>query len=64
MFTAPPGVCELTLSGTVAMTTQVEVPTTGGDLRCVVRGGRNLLLLNGALFPVSPTGCGITSPRM
>ncbi|MEQ1568034.1 MAG: VWA domain-containing protein [Myxococcota bacterium] len=40
MFTVTPGVCELTLSGTVDMTAQVEVPTTGGDLRCLVRGGR------------------------
>ncbi len=41
MFTAPSGgVCELTLSGTVDMRAEVEVPSTGGDLRCVVRGGR------------------------
>jgi hypothetical protein len=37
---APPGACELTLSGAVDMTARVEVPVTGGDLRCVVRGGR------------------------
>jgi hypothetical protein len=40
MFTVTPGVCELTLSGTVDMTAKVEVPKTGGDLRCLVRGGR------------------------
>ncbi|MEQ1507998.1 MAG: VWA domain-containing protein, partial [Myxococcota bacterium] len=40
MFTVAPGVCDLTLSGTVDMTARVEVPATGGDLRCVVRGGR------------------------
>ena len=39
-FEATPGACELTLSGTVDMTASVEVPTTGGDLRCIVRGGR------------------------
>ncbi|MCA9491204.1 MAG: VWA domain-containing protein, partial [Myxococcales bacterium] len=41
MITAPAGgVCELTLSGTVDMRAEVEVPVTGGDLRCVIRGGR------------------------
>jgi Ca-activated chloride channel family protein len=40
MFTVAPGVCSLTLSGTLDMTAQVEVPQTGGDLRCIVRGGR------------------------
>ena len=40
MFTAPPGVCSLTLSGPLDMTAKVEVPKTGGDLRCIVRGGR------------------------
>jgi Ca-activated chloride channel family protein len=40
-FTAPAGqVCELVLAGTVDMRAEVEVPTTGGDLRCVIRGGR------------------------
>ncbi len=39
-FEASPGACELTLSGTVDMTARVDVPTTGGDLRCIVRGGR------------------------
>ncbi len=37
---AAPGVCDLTLSGAVDMTARVEVPSTGGDLRCIVRGGR------------------------
>jgi len=37
---AEPGVCDVTLSGAVDMTARVEVPSTGGDLRCVVRGGR------------------------
>jgi Ca-activated chloride channel family protein len=37
---AEPGVCDLTLSGVVDMTARVEVPKTGGDMRCVVRGGR------------------------
>jgi hypothetical protein len=40
MFTVTPGVCDLTLTGRVDMTAKVEVPVTGGDLRCVVRGGR------------------------
>jgi Ca-activated chloride channel homolog len=40
MFTVDPGACELTLTGKVDMTARVEVPVTGGDLRCVVRGGR------------------------
>jgi Ca-activated chloride channel homolog len=39
-FTARPGVCDLTLSGTVDMVARVEVPSVGGDLRCVIRGGR------------------------
>jgi len=39
-FDATPGSCEVTLSGTVEMTAAVDVPTTGGDVRCVVRGGR------------------------
>jgi len=39
-FDATPGSCDLTLSGTVDMTARVDVPETGGDLRCVVRGGR------------------------
>jgi Ca-activated chloride channel family protein len=39
-FDARPGSCTLTLQGTVPMTTQVQVPETGADLRCVVRAGR------------------------
>ena len=39
-FDATPGACDLTLSGTVDMTAKVDVPETGGDLRCIVRGGR------------------------
>ncbi|HND29780.1 MAG TPA: VWA domain-containing protein, partial [Myxococcota bacterium] len=38
---ATPGAsCLLTLQGTVPMTANVQVPVTGGDLRCMVRGGR------------------------
>lgn len=37
---AKPGSCTLTLQGTVAMRAAVEVPETGGDVRCMVRGGR------------------------
>jgi hypothetical protein len=37
---ADPGTCDLTLSGAVDMTAKIDVPSTGGDLRCVVRGGR------------------------
>jgi len=39
-FDARPGSCTLTLQGTVPMSTQVQVPETGADLRCVVRAGR------------------------
>ncbi len=39
-FQARPGSCQLTLQGNVPMTTTVQVPETGADLRCVVRGGR------------------------
>ncbi len=39
-FEATPGTCNLTLYGAVPMSTTVEVPATGADLRCVVRGGR------------------------
>jgi Ca-activated chloride channel family protein len=39
-FTGPPGSCLLSLQGNVPMQTTVEVPVTGGDVRCVVRGGR------------------------
>ncbi len=39
-FTAAPGACTLTLQGTVPMSASVQVPVTGGDVRCMVRGGR------------------------
>lgn len=37
---APPGTCDLVLSGQVPMSARVDVPTTGGDVRCMLRGGR------------------------
>lgn len=38
---AVPGAsCLLTIQGAVPMTANVKVPVTGGDLRCMVRGGR------------------------
>jgi hypothetical protein len=39
-FDVKPGDCQLVLYGTVPLYAQVEVPQTGGDVRCVVRGGR------------------------
>ncbi|MFH1463342.1 MAG: VWA domain-containing protein [Pseudomonadota bacterium] len=39
-FTLPPGTCLLSLQGNVPMQTTVEVPSTGGDVRCTVKGGR------------------------
>ncbi len=39
-FDLPPGSCQLSLQGNVPMKTTVQVPSTGGDVRCVVRGGR------------------------
>ncbi len=39
-FEVTPGTCLLSLQGNVPMQTQVTVPSTGGDVRCVVRGGR------------------------
>ncbi len=39
-FDLTPGSCLLSLQGNVPMQTTVEVPSTGGDVRCVVRGGR------------------------
>jgi Ca-activated chloride channel homolog len=39
-FSAPAGSCTLELQGNVGMRTSVNVPVTGGDLRCVIRGGR------------------------
>jgi Ca-activated chloride channel family protein len=35
-----PGACTVELQGNVPMVAAVEVPSTGGDVRCVVRGGR------------------------
>lgn len=35
-----PGLCTVQLEGNLPMTAEVEVPSTGGDLRCMVRGGR------------------------
>jgi hypothetical protein len=35
-----PGACVLELDGTTPMAARVEVPSTGADLRCMVRGGR------------------------
>lgn len=37
---ASTGSCTLTLEGNVPMRSSVEVPSTGGDVRCTVRGGR------------------------
>jgi Ca-activated chloride channel family protein len=39
-FETVPGSCLVTLFGTVPMTARVDVPPTGGDVRCVLRGGR------------------------
>jgi Ca-activated chloride channel family protein len=39
-FDVRPGSCELVLYGNVPMYASVQVPSTGGDVRCVVRGGR------------------------
>lgn len=39
-FDVAPGDCQLVLYGNVPLYAQVEVPQTGGDVRCVVRGGR------------------------
>ncbi|MBT3222527.1 MAG: VWA domain-containing protein, partial [Proteobacteria bacterium] len=39
-FSARPGECKVRLVGTVEMVTKVTVPATGGDIRCMVRGGR------------------------
>ena len=39
-FDARPGKCQVVLYGNVPMQTSVTVPATGGDVRCVVRGGR------------------------
>ena len=37
---ATPGGCTLILQGNVPMRANVEVPSTGGEVRCTVRGGR------------------------
>jgi hypothetical protein len=34
------GSCVVELQGNVPMQARVEVPETGGDIRCMVRGGR------------------------
>ncbi len=39
-FSAVPGTCTATLMGPVEMTASVTVPKTGGEARCLVRGGR------------------------
>ncbi len=39
-FRTTPGSCRLTLYGAVPMTVAVQVPSTGGDVRCTLRGGR------------------------
>lgn len=39
-FNVRPGTCDLSLSGTVMMTQRVDVPNTGGSVRCLIRGGR------------------------
>jgi|GEM_PF-1013716 len=39
-FEPTPGKCTLVLQGTVPMSAAVDVPATGADVRCVVRGGR------------------------
>lgn len=39
-FSAQPGACTLTLQGPVPLVARVEVPSSGGDVRCMVRGGR------------------------
>ncbi|MCA9491188.1 MAG: VWA domain-containing protein, partial [Myxococcales bacterium] len=35
-----PGMCTVELQGNLPITAEVEVPESGGDLRCMVRGGR------------------------
>jgi Ca-activated chloride channel family protein len=39
-FSTPPGACEVRLQGAVEMRAPVEVSSVGGQVRCVVRGGR------------------------
>jgi Ca-activated chloride channel homolog len=40
VFETRPGPCQLTLFGATEMHATVEVPSTGGTLKCLVRGGR------------------------
>ncbi len=40
LFDARPGLCQATLVGPVDLIASVEVPATGGETRCLVRGGR------------------------
>lgn len=37
---ATPGSCTLSLQGNVPMQAKVQVPETGGEVRCTIRGGR------------------------
>lgn len=39
-FRAEPGACDLVLPGVVPLVAKVTVPKTGGDIRCVLRGGK------------------------
>lgn len=39
-FEVSPGACNVVLYGPVPLVARVDVPSTGGDIRCVVRGGR------------------------
>ena len=39
-FEVEPGSCSIVLYGAVPMVASVSVPKTGGDIRCMVRGGR------------------------
>ncbi|MBN1334881.1 MAG: VWA domain-containing protein [Deltaproteobacteria bacterium] len=39
-FQVPPGTCRMLLEGPVPLSTQVTVPATGGQTRCMLRGGR------------------------
>ncbi len=39
-FEVSPGACTVQLQGRVPMQARVEVPEIGGDVRCMVRGGR------------------------
>ncbi len=39
-FEVEPGSCSIVLYGAVPMVASVSIPKTGGDIRCLVRGGR------------------------